>query len=251
MDSLPKRRIVLLDEIRGFAIICMVVYHFCYDLIHAQMLSIPFFDSGPMNFIRDVFAGLFMFISGISCLLSRNNLRRGVLCMGAALLVTGVSALSTPEMPIRFGILHLLGTCMILYGVLEPVLRKTKPLWGVILCALLFLFTWGAREGFMGIPVLLEIPIPNIFYQTEVFFPFGILAEGFVSGDYFPLFPWMFCFFAGSFFALWCRSRKIPEWAFKTHVPFFALAGKYTLWIYLLHQPVLFVILKLIQVIRP
>ena len=220
MDNLLKKRIVLLDEVRGFAIICMVVYHFFYDLIHAQILSIPFFDSGPMNFIRDVFAGLFMFISGISCLLSRNNIRRGVYCMGAALLVTGVSALSSPDMPIRFGILHLLGTCMILYGVLVPVLGKVKPLLGVILCALLFLFTWGAREGFVGIPSLLEIPIPDIFYQTEVFFPFGVLADGFVSGDYFPLFPWMFCFFAGSFFALWYRSRKIPEWAYNTHVTF-------------------------------
>lgn len=251
MDNLLKKRIVLLDEVRGFAIICMVVYHFFYDLIHAQILSIPFFDSGPMNFIRDVFAGLFMFISGISCLLSRNNLRRGVYCMGAALLVTGVSALSTPDMPIRFGILHLLGTCMILYGVFEPVLRKMKSLWGVILCALLFLFTWGTREGFVGIPSLLEIQIPDIFYHTEVFFPFGVLADGFVSGDYFPLFPWMFCFFAGSFFALWYRSRKIPDWAYNTHVPFFSLAGKYTLWIYLLHQPALFVILKLIEIIRP
>lgn len=251
MDSLPKKRIVLLDEIRGFAIICMVVYHFAYDLIHAQFVTIPFFDSGPMNAIRDVFAGMFMFISGISCLLSRNNLRRGVLCMGAALLVTGVSALTTPEMPIRFGILHLLGTCMILYGMLKPVLKKIKPVWGFLFCTVLFLLTWGAREGFVGVPALLEIPIPAIFYQTEVFFPFGVLAKGFVSGDYFPLFPWLFCFFAGSFFALWYRSRKIPEWAYRTHIPFFASAGKYTLWIYLLHQPILFIILQLLQVIRP
>ena len=249
MDSLPKRRIVLLDEIRGFAIVCMVVYHFCYDLIHAQLLSIPFFDSGPMNFIRDVFAGLFMFISGISCLLSRNNLRRGVYCMGAAFLVTGVSALTTPEMPIRFGILHLMGVCMILYGALESLLPKIKPLWGLIFSAVLFLFTWSVREGFLGIPGLGEIPVPDIFYQTQIFFPFGVLAQGFVSGDYFPLFPWMFCFFAGSFFALWYRNRSIPEWAFKTHIPFFAVTGRYTLWIYLLHQPVLFVILKLIELI--
>ncbi len=251
MDNLPKKRIVLLDEIRGFAIVCMVIYHFLYDLIQGQILSIPIFDSGPINFIRDIFAGLFMFLSGISCLLSRNNLRRGVYCMGAAFLVTGVTALFMPQMPIRFGILHLLGTCMILFGVLEPLLQKMKrPLWGIVLCAVMFLLTWGAKEGYVGIPTLLEISIPEIFYQTEVFFPFGVMSEGFVSGDYYPLFPWMFCFFAGGFFALWYRNREIPRWAYNTHLPFLALAGRYTLWIYLIHQPVLFVILKLIEIIR-
>ena len=97
---------------------------------------------------------------------------------------------------------------------------------------------------------MLEISIPEIFYQTEVFFPFGVMSEGFVSGDYYPLFPWMFCFFAGGFFALWYRNREIPRWAYNTHLPFLALAGRYTLWIYLIHQPVLFVILKLIEIIR-
>lgn len=225
----------------------MVVYHFFYDLIDGQILFAPFFYSRPMNMIRDIFAGLFMFISGISCLLSRNNLRRGILCMGAALLVTAASALFFPEMPIRFGILHLLGICMILYGLLEPISHKMKPVGGFILCVLLFFLTFGVRQGFIGIPALLEISIPQIFYQTDVFFPFGILTEGFVSGDYFPLFPWMFCFFAGSFFALWYRRRHIPAWIYRTHIPFLALAGKNTLWIYLLHQPVLFVILILIR----
>lgn len=250
MDQIFQKRIVFLDEVRGFAIICMVVYHFVYDLIYTEAISLPFFDSAPMNVLRDVFAGLFMLLSGISCLLSRNNLRRGIYCMGAALLITGVTAVFSPEEPIRFGILHLLGSCMILYGVLEPAFQKIKPVAGIGLCAMLFLLTFGARKGFVGLPYLLEIPIPKIFYQAQVFFPFGVLAEGFVSGDYFPLFPWMFCFFAGSFLALWYRGRVVPPWMYRSHLPFLALAGRHTLWIYLLHQPVLYGLVMLLRAIR-
>ena len=244
-ENFSKRRLVFLDELRGFAIVCMVAYHFVFDLVSAKIVFLPFFDSGPMNAVRDVFAGLFIFISGISCLLSRDNLRRGAFCMGAALLVTGVTALYAPDMPVRFGILHLLGVSMILYGLLDPVLARIKPVWGFLLCAALFLLTLGVKRGVVGIPVLLEVPVPQIFYQTELFLPFGVLPKGFVSADYFPLFPWVFCFLSGCFFARWFRHRGIPLWLYDTHIGFLAQIGRYTLWIYLLHQPVFFLLFKL------
>ena len=39
----PQGRVGLLDEVRGFAIICMVVYHAMYDLRFVFGLDVPIF----------------------------------------------------------------------------------------------------------------------------------------------------------------------------------------------------------------
>ena len=67
MDNTKKSsgssRVGILDELRGFAIICMVVYHAMYDLKYLFGLDIPIFFDGWFDVIRDIFAGLFIFIS--------------------------------------------------------------------------------------------------------------------------------------------------------------------------------------------
>ena len=64
MDNTKKSsgssRVGILDELRGFAIICMVVYHAMYDLKYLFGLDIPIFFDGWFDVIRDIFAGLFI-----------------------------------------------------------------------------------------------------------------------------------------------------------------------------------------------
>ena len=43
------QRVYLIDEIRGFAILCMVIYHGVYDLLAIFGISFPFFFSPLMN----------------------------------------------------------------------------------------------------------------------------------------------------------------------------------------------------------
>ena len=57
MDNTKKSsgssRVGILDELRGFAIICMVVYHAMYDLKYLFGLDIPIFFDGWFDVIRD------------------------------------------------------------------------------------------------------------------------------------------------------------------------------------------------------
>ena len=67
---MPKdtaKRVGMIDEIRGIAILLMVVYHTFFDLVVLFGLDLPIFFSPAMNVIRDLFAGLFIFISGTAC----------------------------------------------------------------------------------------------------------------------------------------------------------------------------------------
>ena len=97
MDNTKKSsgssRVGILDELRGFAIICMVVYHAMYDLKYLFGLDIPIFFDGWFDVIRDIFAGLFIFISGTVCRYSSNNIKRGAQCFFIGMIMTFVLSL--------------------------------------------------------------------------------------------------------------------------------------------------------------
>ena len=240
---MPKgdaKRVGMIDEVRGLAILLMVIYHTFFDLVVLFGLDLPIFFSPAMNVIRDFFAGLFIFISGTACRFSRSNLKRGVLCFGFGMLMTYATALVMPEELILFGILHLLGVCMILSSFVLPVLDKANLWIGMIVCFLLFWLTVDITRGYVGLPGGIGWSFSVGGLGDGLLFPFGLPAADFSSSDYFPLLPWMFVFFAGVYFGKLVVDRKLPAFCYQTHCRPLAFVGRNTLWIYLLHQPIIY-----------
>lgn len=240
-----SKRVGLLDEIRGFAIICMVIYHAMYDLKYIFGVDVPIFFDWWFNIIRDIFAGTFIFISGAVCRYSKNNIKRGVQCFFLGMLITFVTPFFGSA-PVLFGILHFLGISMMIFGLTEKLLDNIPALVGFIVFAILFVLTWNVQYGFIGIGGLFEWHLPQKAYEVGVFFPFGMYNSGFLSPDYFPLFPWLFLFLAGSCFGVWAKSGALPKFFYPVHIKWLAAVGRNTIWIYLLHQPVVYLIFSLI-----
>ncbi len=245
MEKEESKRVGLLDEVRGFAIICMVIYHACYDLKYIFGVDVPIMFESWFGVIRDVFAGSFIFISGMVCRYSRSNMKRGIECFFIGMIMTFVLPFFT-DGTIMFGILHLLGSCMMLYGIGEKVLVKLPAWGGIIICAALYLFTVNIDEGYFGMESLLRIDIPEKAYEVGVLFPFGLHGNNFASSDYFPLLPWMFVFFGGSYFGEYAREGKLPKFFYPVKIRWLALIGRYTIWIYVLHQPLIYVLFSII-----
>lgn len=241
-----KNRVGLLDEIRGFAILCMVVYHLMYNLKFIFGIDVPIFFDSWFYVVQTVFAGTFIFISGIVCNYSRSNLKRGAQCFFIAMIFTFVTAFVLPKSPDLFGVLHCLGICMMVYGLSENVIKKIPSLAGIIICVLLFMLSYNFDTGYSGIASLFRFKMPSELYSTSVLFPLGFPKAGFASLDYFPLFPWLFIFIAGSFFGVYVKKGLMPEFFYKTHIKFFAAAGRYSLWIYVLHQVIIYPVLCII-----
>ncbi len=238
-------RVHLLDEIRGFAILCMVVYHTMYQLKYSFGVNVPIFFESWFNVIRDIFAGAFIFISGIMCRFSRNNLKRGVQCFFLGMIITFVTPFFSSE-GIVFGILHFLGISMMLYGLFGEYIERLPSLAGIIICALLAVITWNISLGFIGIPGVFEWNLPLKAYEVGVLFPFGLFNADFRSSDYFAIFPWIFVFLAGSYFGLYAKERKLPEFFYRSHIKWLGTVGRYTIWIYILHAPLIFLVCNLI-----
>lgn len=240
-DRPPRRRIFLMDELRGFAVFCMIFYHGFYTLaflynLQAGMVLLRFFMPA-----EPWFAGLFMLISGISSDLSHSNLARGFKLLGVALAVTLVTYLAVPDELIVFGILHFLSVCMILYGLAKPFSDRFRFSWAAVAaCALLFLCTRGVSAGYLGLSPQWGVLLPASLYQTNWLAPLGIFDGAFRSSDYFPLFPWIFVFAAGTVLGKLAARGEFPEFMYPSRVPFFSWLGRHALILYLVHQPIIY-----------
>lgn len=254
-------RVILLDEIRGFAILCMVVYHTMYQLKYGFNVNVPIFFESWFDIIRDIFAGAFIFISGAMCRFSRNNLKRGVQCFFLGMVITFITPFFSDSY-IMFGILHFLGISMMIYGLFDGAFERIPAFVGIILCAVFAVLTWSVSEihaalvnnfvvvrsyGYIGIKGLFEWHLPEKAYRVGVLFPFGIYDPlSFRSDDYFPLLPWFFVFLGGSYFGEWAKNGSLPRFFYESHIKWLAAVGRYTIWIYLLHIPLIMGICTLI-----
>lgn len=244
MAGLNGRRLALPDEIRGFCIQCMVVYHGLYLLgVYADLAICTklyaFFQ--PLQLL---FASAFIFISGFCTQLSRSVAKRGMMLLGIALGVSFATLVLLPRVGLaafadRFGILHLLSLCMLLYALCCRWLRHVPVPIGVGVCIALYGLTCMFPQGIFGLPFA-SVALPDALLHTRFLFPLGLHDSTFYSADYFPLLPHGFVFFAGSFVGRAVCERDLPASAFRTHIRFYAFSGRHSLAIYLLHVPILY-----------
>jgi len=246
-----RRRIELLDELRGFAVFGMIFYHAFY-------IGLAYFASGfsdsAFTFLRPLqpfFASLFIVICGISSRLSRSNFKRGAILLAVAIGFSLVTIFVLPRVgveraEIRFGILNLLSSSILLFALLRPLLDKINPATGVFACMLLYLLTGGVGKGYLGAPFL-RLDLPAALYGLPYLFPLGIYSSDFYSADYFPLLPHVFMFLAGTFLGIQVKNRRLPEFAYKKHAAPLGFMGRHSLVIYIAHAPLLYGIFMLIE----
>lgn len=231
-----KNRIWELDALRGICILGMMVVHFVFDLNEFAGLGLTM--PGWFDFCQRYGHILFILISGTCVTLASRSFRRGVIVFCAGLLVTGVTLFMVcvlkfnRSLSIFFGILHLLGICMLLF----PLFKKL-PVWALAVL--------GAGFVALGVWLAALEPVAVSFPSAQglLLGAIGIRPAGFYSGDYFPIFPNLGWFLLGAVLGRTVYRRReslLP----KVNADFFLLrffrfCGRHSLWIYLLHQPVL------------
>lgn len=224
--TLKNERIWEIDFFRGIALILMIIFHTVFDL--GDIYNIPVaYDAGLFYYIGNASAILFILISGISCSLSKSNVKRGIRVFVIAMIITTVSYLYDPDLTIKFGILHFLGISMLLYPLFKPLNKYELLVLGTLM-------------------IMTGIYISKFNMPFDYLFPIGLKSSEFISGDYYPLLPWLGLFLYGVSIGRFLYSEKKSIFSFNKNKNPVSFIGRHTLLIYIIHQPVILLILKMV-----
>jgi uncharacterized membrane protein len=250
MEQYLNERFWEIDSIRGLAVVCMICYHFLFDLTFFGVLSFDVSSGIPWFFAR-ITASTFIFLMGVSLTLSSSRsklsgsyshksmfkkyLIRGFRIFLLGLFITLITWIFIPQEFIIFGILHFIGISIILA---YPFLKRkylnliagiTIICIGIYLQTLNFDFSWLMWLGF----------VPNSLNTV----------------DYFPIFPWfgivlLGIFFGGVLYKNYKRQFTLPNLSNNYFFKGSAFLGKHSLVIYLIHQPIIILALYLLGVVN-
>lgn len=238
MKKVFSRRLQMIDTLRGFALLNMVLFHFFYDIFMVYGLDPKWsLHIGTIVWERFICVS-FILLSGVSLHFSKHAYRRGLIVNACGLLVTLVTAVAMPGQAVWFGVLNLIGCSMLIGRLCQPVLDKIDPFAGAAASLALFAVFYGVPERYIGFFAVKLLTVPGSFYQFRYAAFLGFPSEGFRSSDYFPMIPWIFMFLLGCF--LWHIVRRLrAEELFRRGLRPLSFLGRHSLVIYLAHQPVL------------
>lgn len=225
-----KKRIWELDVFRGICILGVIAVHFVYDMV--ELYGLVKWEYPPLfSFIKNWGGVLFLLLSGICVTLGSHSVRRGLIVFASGLLITGVTVgmyllkMQGIGIIIYFGVLHCLGACMLLW----PLFKKL-PWWALAIC--------GIALTVLGF-YLRQLPAVDAYWPMV----FGVPWKNFASSDYFPLLPYFGFFLLGAVLGKTLYRQKqslLPKVNEKFFlIRFFGFCGRQSLWLYLLHQPIL------------
>ena len=235
-----EKRWHLVDALRGLALLNMLGMHFLYDVNVVFGREPGWHLKSGVHIWQQYICWSFILIAGFAFRWGRrHNLRRGLLLNLFGFLITAVTLIAVPQEAIWFGILNFMGCAILLTIPLEKPLDRLPPLPGFGLSFLLFALFYRVDSGVLGLGSLFSVKLPRALYTCRVLTPLGFPYPGFRSSDYFPLLPWLFLFFAG--FYLFRLLEPLPAWRklARVKIPLLSAVGRHTMWVYLLHQPVL------------
>ena len=274
-----SERLALLDSLRGLTLISMILYHACWDAVYLLGANWPWYGSRAAYIWQQSICWTFIMLSGFCIPFSSKLLRRGLEVFGAGALVMAVTCLLLPEDRVVFGVLTLIGSCMLLMIPLRKILggdsraeatadrTAVRKASGVsraailfIVFAILFILFKDVNYGEIGTGMLhrivpaipkLTIRIPEALYANLATAYLGFPPADFYSTDYFSLLPWSFLYLCGYELHWILKAAGVLDAPIlKKEIRPLAFMGRNSLVIYLLHQPVLYLFVLLYNALK-
>ncbi len=239
MRAAPQR-LLLIDALRGIAIAMMVLFHFCFDLAYFRLVDFDFYRDPFWLNARTLILSSFLLLVGVSLVLAnrhgidrRRNLMRLARLVAAALLVSAATWWMFADRFVFFGVLHFIALASVL-----GLLFVRRPWLGLVVGLALIVLGNSVQLPWFDAPGRRWI---------------GLMTHKPLTEDYVPLLPWFGVVLLGM-----SLGPLLQRWGrrLQPHIqraPFVGLAaaGRHSLMIYLLHQPLLIALVAGYVKLRP
>ena len=242
-DTPQSKRYIELDILRGLAIILMIFGHILWDLDYFKIIPI---NHGIYKTLQPIIPTLFFIIVGLSVIVGRMKremtaeqeknyqiklIKRGLKIFNLGMVLTIGSIIFIPDRPVIFGVLHCIGLSI----VLSALFVKTKK-YNIIFSTIFIVLGYFLMYTYFTNPSILQIIL-------------GMHSEYFwmQTVDYFPMLPWLGVMLLGmsiGYYIFDLKKRnlikiKMPDLSVYKPARFFSYIGRYSLEIYLVHQPII------------
>ncbi|UYN99264.1 MAG: DUF1624 domain-containing protein [Devosia sp.] len=230
--NMNRPRLPVIDIVRGVAIVAMVIYHLCWDLSYFRIIPVDVgYDPGWVVFARSILFA-FMAMVGVGLVLGHGDgvrwarfWRRWAFVAGGALIITVSTLFTFPDSFVYFGVLHAIALCSVLA---LPFLFT--PVWLTALVAAIF----------VGLPFVYSDPAFNQVPLSWI----GFWQVPPLTNDLVPVFPWFGVVLLGAVAMRLLRGSPAEQRlaAVKPRARLWRILGwlgRWSLVIYLVHQPVL------------
>ena len=238
------------DAVRGISLIGMIIFHITSLMVIFHMIFTLDWYYEVCRYIH-LGTSIFVIISGVALVLrygrmaghSKREYHVAILKRGIEIFLIGIAIAAIASVAIHFFVRD--GNYM---------LFNFLPMMGIsmIIC---IPFLWLGKWNIIPAAILIwaGFAIKSIHTGPIWLLPLGVLPDGmFYPRDYFPLLPWVGVMLLG----VAIGSVLYPSGVRRFHIPdagslgkAFALVGRHTLAIYLLHLPIIAAILYVIMVV--
>jgi uncharacterized membrane protein len=218
-----------IDVYRGAAILAMVGYHATWDLNYYGIIEVGIgVDALWFTIQRAILTGFLLLVGAGLWLAHRDGIdwrkfwRREALLIAAALGVSAVTWFQFGAYFAYFGVLHAIALSSLLA---MPLVRA--PLWAPIGVAIVFLFA----------PAVFSADLFNTPWLAWI----GFFTAAPETADLVPMFPWFGVVLVGLIGMRLMESAPAFTWSSRgAWARVLARIGRWSLVIYLVHQPILF-----------
>lgn len=244
---LKKKRYEKLDGIRGIALLNMIAYHTIWDLVYIYQLDWNWYKTEGAYIWQQGICWTFIFLSGFCWSLGSRARRRGIIVFLGGAVITLVTLAVMPQNRVVFGVLTLIGSCMLLMQVFDRWLRQVPAVVGMAGSFGLFFLTRNINEGWLGFEHWNILEIPSGLNGNILMTFLGFTQTDFYSTDYFSLLPWLFLFMTGYFTYQLIHDKKAMQFLEKGALRPVEWMGKHSFEIYMVHQPAVYAVLELLH----
>lgn len=249
-----SNRLQRIDEIRGFTLISMIIYHFMWDLRYIADFNISWYGGTASNIWQKSICITFIFISGFCFSFGKKRLKRSLIIFMCGALISAVTFILMPENRVVFGVLTFLGSAGFITIIVDKLNKiivskineSTFNLTMLIGMLLLFISFFNVNFGYIFFPKKTLLPkyLYDGYFMTFIGFP----DPSFFSTDYFAILPWIFLYLSGYFMQKTIGNKQaVVKYLLNDRFKFISYLGRNSLIIYMVHQPVLYLVTLIIM----